>query len=119
MKKLFLMFSIGLLLFGCAAEPVVDQPEAPTTENTDTTETDTELLQLTIEELAAFDGKGGNKAYVAVDGNVYDVTNNRKWLNGDHEDGMSAGRDLSEFISSSPHGVDILKQFTVVGKIVE
>jgi predicted heme/steroid binding protein len=119
MKKLFLMLSISLLLFGCAAEPAVDQPEAPMTENDETTETDTELLQLTIEELAAFDGKGGNKAYVAVDGKVYDVTNNRKWLNGDHEQGMSAGRDLSEFISSSPHGADILKQFTVVGKIVE
>jgi predicted heme/steroid binding protein len=118
MKKLFLMFSISLLLFGCA-ETAIDQPEAPTTENDETTESDSELLQLTIDELAAFDGKGENKAYVAVDGNVYDVTNNRKWLNGDHEDGMSAGRDLSEFISSSPHGKDILKQFTVVGKIVE
>lgn len=118
MKKLFLIFSISILLFGCAAEPAVDQPETPTTEG-ESTETDSELLQLTIDELAAFDGKGGNKAYVAVDGNVYDVTNNRKWLNGDHEDGMSAGRDLSEFISSSPHGIDILKQFTVVGKIVE
>lgn len=118
MKKLFLMFSISILLFGCAAEPAVDQPETPTTEG-ESTETNSELLQLTIDELAAFDGKGGNKAYVAVDGNVYDVTNNRKWLNGDHEDGMSAVRDLSEFISSSPHGIDILKQFTVVGKIVE
>lgn len=118
MKKLFLIFSISILLFGCAAEPAVDQPETPTTEG-ESTETDSELLQLTIDELAAFDGKGGNKAFVAVDGNVYDVTNNRKWLNGDHEDGMSAGRDLSEFISSSPHGIDILKQFTVVGKIVE
>ena len=36
-----------------------------------------------------------------------------------HEDGMTAGRDLSEFISSAPHGRDILKQFEIVGKLVD
>ena len=56
---------------------------------------------------------------MAVDGDIYDVTGNRKWLNGEHEDGMTAGRDLSEFISSAPHGRDILKQFEIVGNLVD
>lgn len=129
MKKLVFVFGIFLLLFGCSAIiPEVNQPEKITTEYSDATideqtgltiDIETGLLQMTLDELAQFNGKDESKAFVAIDGNVYDVTNNRKWLNGNHEKGMSAGRDLSAFISSAPHGYDILKQFTVVGKIVE
>lgn len=129
MKKLTIVLCIFLLLFGCSkTTPEVNQSENSTTENSDSTfdestgltiDAETGLLQMTIDELEQFNGKDGNKAFVAIDGNVYDVTNNRKWLDGNHEKGMSAGRDLSAFISSTPHGYDILKQFTVVGKIVE
>ena len=114
MKKLILILSISLVLFGCSTSNTSEEPSTPSTG-----EVQTELLELTLEELAQFDGKGDNKAYVAVDGNVYDVTGNRKWLDGEHEQGMTAGKDLSEFISSAPHGKDILKQFTIVGKLVE
>lgn len=128
MKKLMNILSVFLLLYGCTTTLEVNQPNNPIPENGETTtdaetgltiDTETGLLQMTIDELVQFNGKDGNKAYVAIDGNVYDVTNNRKWLNGDHERGMSAGRDLSAYISSAPHGYDILKQFTIVGKIVE
>lgn len=129
MKKLAIILGICILLYGCTTtNPDINQPENPTSENGDATideatgltiDGETGLLQMTIDELAQFNGKDGKKAFVAIDGNVYDVTNNRKWLDGNHEKGMSAGRDLSAFISSAPHGYDILKQFTVVGKIVE
>jgi predicted heme/steroid binding protein len=126
MKKIIVFISISLILFGCSTStPAVNQPTTPNSDPTIdeatglTIDTETGLLQMTVEELAQFNGKDGAKAYVAVDGNVYDVTGNRKWLDGNHEKGMSAGRDLSEFISSAPHGKDILKQFTIVGKIVE
>ena len=33
----------------------------------------------TLEELAKYNGKDGNPAYVAVNGIVYDVTNNAAW----------------------------------------
>jgi predicted heme/steroid binding protein len=126
MKKIIVFISISLILFGCSTStPAVNQPTTPNSDPTIdeatglTIDTETGLLQMTVEELAQFNGKDGAKAYVAVDGNVYDVTGNRKWLDGNHEKGMSAGRDLSEFISGAPHGKDILKQFTIVGKIVE
>ena len=114
MKKLIIILSISLGLFGCTTPNTSEEPSTPSTG-----EVQTDLLELTLEELAQFDGKGDNKAYVAVDGNVYDVTGNRKWLDGEHEQGMTAGKDLSDFISSAPHGKDILKQFTIVGKLVE
>ncbi|MGE5678019.1 MAG: cytochrome B5, partial [Pseudomonadota bacterium] len=36
------------------------------------------------EELKSYNGKGGNPAYVAVNGIVYDVTNNPVWAAGTH-----------------------------------
>lgn len=127
MNKIIIMISLSLLLLGCATTPEPSQPNTPQTPNTDATideatglplDAETGLLLMTIEELAQFNGKDGAKAYVAIDGDVYEVTGDRKWLDGNHEQGMSAGRDLSEFISGAPHGYDILKQFTIVGKIV-
>lgn len=128
MKKTILAISLSLLLLGCATTPEPTQPNTPELPNTDTTideatglkiDAETGLLLMTITELIQFNGKDGEKAFVAIDGSVYEVTGDRKWLDGNHEDGMSAGRDLSEFISGAPHGYDILKQFTIVGKIVE
>lgn len=34
---------------------------------------------LTLDELKNYDGKEGRKAYIAVDGVVYDVTNVAAW----------------------------------------
>ncbi len=73
-------------------------------------------LELTIEELAAYDGKNGNPAYVAVNGVIYDVTNVSKWAGGEHN-GNSAGQDLTEAIKKSPHGTSKLEGLPVVGKI--
>ena len=36
-------------------------------------------LELTLEELAKFNGKDGNPAYVAVDGIIYDVSASPAW----------------------------------------
>lgn len=71
----------------------------------------------TTEELATFNGKNGQPAYVAVEGLVYDVTNNKGWKDGKHLD-YSAGMDLTELTKGAPHGVDILKDVPVVGKMV-
>lgn len=53
-------------------------------------------------------------AYVAIDGKVYNVTNDEKWSNGSHF-GVSAGRDLSKEIENSPHGKSVLSRLPVVG----
>jgi predicted heme/steroid binding protein len=69
-----------------------------------------EQIQMTLSELSAFDGRNGNKAYIAVDGKIYDVTGNSFWPNGNHN-GYQAGQDLTVQLSSSPHGIaNVLKQ---------
>lgn len=76
-------------------------------------------LELTIEELATYNGKDGNPAYIAVDGIIYDVSKSSRWKNGEHN-GYSAGQDLTDVIKDmSPHGISVLSRIPVVGKIVE
>ena len=74
----------------------------------------------TLDELATYNGKDGQPAYVAVDGVVYDVTASPEWTNGEHKMGVTAGQDLTDVIKEkSPHGVAILEKFPVVGKLAE
>ena len=76
-------------------------------------------IELTLEELAVYNGKDGSPAYVAVDGVIYDVTNSPKWADGEHN-GYSAGQDLTDIIKEkSPHGVSKLSKVPAVGKIKE
>ena len=70
----------------------------------------------TAAELAKYDGKNGNPAYVAVDGTVYDVTNVAAWRDGTHAGGsITAGMDQTEALKRSPHGVKNLEGLPVVG----
>jgi predicted heme/steroid binding protein len=76
------------------------------------------LLSLTITDLAKYDGKNGNKAYVVVDSLIYDVSTLKSWKNGEHKMGVKAGLDQSEKIMKSPHGKSVLKKLKVVGKLI-
>lgn len=69
----------------------------------------------TAAELAKYNGQNGNPAYVAIDGVVYDVSLIKQWMNGKHH-GLTAGKDLSKEINTSPHGKGVLKMLPVVGK---
>lgn len=82
-------------------------------------ETGAEQLELTVEELAQYDGKDGQPAYIAIDGVLYDVTDVPQWKGGEHN-GFTAGKDLTEEIKTiSPHGVSKLKGLPVVGKLID
>jgi len=128
MRKLISGILVALLFAGCVSEPATVEVFEPTPIETDgeirdevtglKLEAETGLLLMRIEELAQFNGKDGNLAFVAVDGQVYDVTNEPNWRNGDHN-GQQAGQDVSAYITGAPHGKGILERFTVVGKIVE
>ncbi len=77
-----------------------------------------EQLALTIEELAAYNGKDGKPTYVAVDGVVYDVSDTKAWKKGKHK-GYKAGTDITDLIKKkSPHGSSILKKRKAVGTII-
>lgn len=72
----------------------------------------------TLEELSKYNGKDGNPAYVAVNGVVYDVTNNAAWAAATHF-GLNAGKDLTDEFSSCHAGQNILSKLKVVGKLVQ
>lgn len=128
-KKLLLiigLLAVSLTLAACTPKPpaatvtpaVTEAPvtEAPATEAPAATEA--AGLELTAEELAKYNGKDGQPAYIAVDGIVYDVSNHPAWKDGGHN-GFEAGKDLTEEIKTkSPHGVSKLTEAVEVGKLV-
>ncbi|MGE5628797.1 MAG: cytochrome b5 domain-containing protein, partial [Solirubrobacterales bacterium] len=69
-----------------------------------------------FQELARNNGKDGNPAYVAVNGMVYDVTNNAAWAAATHF-GMTAGKDLTSEFASCHAGQPILNKLKIVGKL--
>lgn len=105
-----ILLSIYLGFFGLLIK--LDYKENKPTTATETTITKSEKI-FTLEELGKYDGKNGNKAYVAIDGLVYDMTS--VFRNGSHH-GYSAGIDQTEAFNTQ-HGKDILTRFTIVGKI--
>jgi predicted heme/steroid binding protein len=71
----------------------------------------------TKEELAGFNGVQGFPILIACEGKVYDVTLSYHWRGGKHHALHQAGKDLTEELKSSPHGLDLLERFPVVGVI--
>jgi predicted heme/steroid binding protein len=82
-------------------------------------ESNKEFIELTLEELSYYDGKEGRPAYIAVNGNIYDVSDSFYWTSGMHN-GYAAGQDLTEtIINESPHGLANLNRVPMIGKIIE
>ncbi|MCQ5377743.1 MAG: cytochrome B5 [Candidatus Methanomethylicia archaeon] len=73
------------------------------------------MREFTLEELSRFDGKDGRPAYVACRGKVYDLTESFLWQGGRHQVLHSAGSDLTKQLEESPHGIEALEKFPVVG----
>ena len=53
----------------------------------------------TAVQLAEFNGKNGKDSYVAYNGVVYNVTDNKIWKNGEHK-GLLAGTDITDDIKN-------------------
>ncbi|HOI85759.1 MAG TPA: cytochrome b5 domain-containing protein [Acholeplasmataceae bacterium] len=78
-----------------------------------------ELIELTLEELSFYDGKEGRPAYIAVNGEIYDVSDSVLWQNGGHN-GFEAGQDLTDaIINESPHGLANLSRVPKIGILVD
>jgi len=84
-----------------------------TTETTAATEGTDKVF--TVEELAQYDGLEGRKAYIAVEGIVYDVTLVAQWGAKLHAGKFQAGKDYTEEIKNAPHGLDKLLVAVKVG----
>ncbi|NTW95416.1 MAG: hypothetical protein HGB31_02185 [Erysipelotrichaceae bacterium] len=76
------------------------------------------VTEYSTKTLSAFNGKNGAKAYIAVSGKVYDVTNVAQWKNGGHK-GYTAGVDLTAAFANSPHTASLLATLEVVGSFVK
>lgn len=110
------------------AEPMADPTEAPTEVPTEAPtespeEDDNEAMAddkvFTLDELAKYNGKDGQPAYIAVDGIVYDVSDVGAWKNGGHQ-GFESGKDVTDQIGEiSPHGTSVLESLPKVGTLAE
>jgi membrane-associated progesterone receptor component len=74
-------------------------------------------MNISLEQLSKYNGKNGNPAYVAVEGIVYDVTDNAAWGAATHF-GLIAGKDLTEQYKSCHAGQQILTNLKRIGKII-
>ncbi|HZV81153.1 MAG TPA: CopD family protein [Geobacteraceae bacterium] len=74
--------------------------------------------ELTVEDLASFDGKDGRPAYFAFEGKIYDVTRSRLWLQGVHMGRHPSGADLTDALQMAPHGSDKITAMAAVGRLV-
>jgi predicted heme/steroid binding protein len=75
------------------------------------------MQEFSIEELAKFNGRDGQPAYVAYKGDVYDVGGSAMWSGGEHEGMHFAGRDLTGEHDDAPHDVYVT-DFPKVGTLV-
>ena len=85
-------------------------------------EDDDGMLLLTLSQLSQYDGRNGRRAFIAVSGIIYEVTNSPRWAGGIHNgnSSISAGNDLTREINSiSPHGTRVLDNIPVVGRLVD
>lgn len=74
------------------------------------------MKTFTIQQLSIYDGKGGKPAYVAINGRVYDVTNESAWGGGSHF-GVMAGKDLTNEYTSCHKDMKAIKKLPMVGII--
>lgn len=119
MKRLLFLgvLLLSLTLVACSEEATPETND-PIDQVDDPNDPVDQPLELTLEELAYYDGKDGKPAYIAVQGKIYDVTNSSFWRNGGHN-GYQAGQDLTDaIINQSPHGLSNLENVPMIGTII-
>jgi len=77
------------------------------------------MREFTKEELARHNGQDGAPAYIAYQGQVYDVSGSFLWQKGRHLVLHEAGADLTDELDQAPHGADLLARVPVIGRLRE
>jgi len=92
---------------------------APKLKKGDKKALDRHYKDMSLSELAGFNGKEGAPAYIGYKGKIYDVSASKKWKNGEHMRKVKAGEDLTEMISQAPHGEEKVFSMPLVGVLLE
>ena len=79
----------------------------------------TQKQNLNLEELSQFYGREGRPAYIAYQGDIYDVSGSKLWSGGIHLKKHAAGSDLTEALKGAPHGEDRVLKMKRVGRLLE
>lgn len=74
--------------------------------------------ELTLDDLASYDGKDGRPAWFAFEGKVYDATQSKLWRQGIHMGRHTAGNDLTDALNLAPHGREKVTAMTEAGRLV-
>lgn len=74
--------------------------------------------EYTADELSRFDGTEKKPAYIAYKGKIYDVSSSRLWVEGNHVRKHLAGNDLTEALSTAPHGEEKILKMPLVGDLI-
>jgi len=77
------------------------------------------MLEITLDELAQFNGRSGAPAYITFQGKVYDVSRSFLWQEGRHQVAHMAGKDLTGELKAAPHGAAMLERVPLIGRLVE
>ena len=93
-------------------------PAAPPPQPSKPAEPGAQMRTFTLSELERYDGKGDNPAYVAVNGIVYDVTDEPGWAAGSHF-GLKSGLDQTSAYVSCHTGQPMLDKLKVIGRLVK
>ncbi|OGP55099.1 MAG: hypothetical protein A2Y65_09955 [Deltaproteobacteria bacterium RBG_13_52_11] len=72
---------------------------------------------VTMANLAFFDGTNRKRAYVVYAKRIYDVTASPKWDKGRHLGKHAAGADLTEALKGAPHGPEVFEKVRYVGEV--
>ena len=73
-----------------------------------------QTMEFTLKELSNFDGISGRPAYVAINGIIYDVSNEATWGGASHF-GLMAGKDLTAQFDSCHGMISVLSRLPKVG----
>ena len=74
--------------------------------------------KLTLDDLAAYDGKEGLPAYFAFEGQIYDATQSKLWKQGTHMGRHNAGNNLTEALKLAPHDREKVFAMSLVGELI-
>jgi len=73
--------------------------------------------EIDVKALSKYDGKEGNKTYIAHGGRVIDVSESPLWKDGVHMGRHHAGKDLTADIQAAPHGTEVLERYPQVATV--